>query len=448
MADFNIRNRMTSKNRLAAMLEAQQTNAPPVTTHTQGLANMLRSGLAGYMRGQDAGDQRSAQQAMTNVMTQASGAHPSGKTVPTRQRLATALAGMQDNPYAADAASRMAFGQLDRDEAATDLTAQRAFDAGLLTDKRNYERGLVTDKNTLAAQLAATKRQQGVEDATTAFERDVLLRQMPKWEKTSPVKTVKTGEGMFILTPNGTLGNRLGSAKADTEIIIGGKLSKDFRPILDPKTGKQIGAEPVPGGKEDPATIQGKKEAERKAALNIENLKKLPARRSQIFASSQNAPAFEGAVNDAIKLAKSWSTSGLAQQALGDIAGTDAFALERALDTIKSNIGFGELLRIKEAGGTLGALSEMENRLLQAMQGALDPRLKGDKLVTKLELVQKIQRLNLEQKKREFKDMYPNSDKPWENLGDSSGATSTQVAPTQQQIIDEIKRRNNPTGSM
>ncbi len=245
-----------------------------------------------------------------------------------------------------------------------------------------------------------------------------------------PPKTIKTGEGVFILNTDGTLGERLGSAKADTEIILGGELKKGFRPVKDPTTGEVIGAEAIPGGSEDPATIQTKKEAERKAALNIKNLEKLPARRSQIFAANQNAPAFEDAVKDATKLAKGWKTSGVMQQILGGVAGTDAFALERALDTIKSNIGFGELLRIKEAGGTLGALSEMENRLLQAMQGALDPRLDGEKLATALERVGEIHKQNLEQKKLEFKDMYPDEARPWEG-GGATGAIPTDLVPVE-----------------
>ena len=225
--------------------------------------------------------------------------------------------------------------------------------------------------------------------------------------KAGAPKTVKTAEGVYILNPDGSLGTRLGGAKAETEINLGGDLKKGFRPTKG-------GAEFIPGGSEDPATILGKREAERMAALKVKNLEKLPATRSQIYAAHQNAPAFESAITDAIKYAKSWSSSGIAQQALGGIAGTDAFGLERSLDTIKANIGFGELLRIKEAGGTLGALSEMENRLLQAMQGALDPRMKGEKLVAALERVSKIQKLNLEQKKIEFKEMYPDSKRPWE----------------------------------
>lgn len=379
--------RFTTRNRLSQMLQAQESAAAPVTSHTQGLAQMLRAGLQGYMQGADRRDRSAAMAAMNAGLTAPQGS----SAAPIPQGGMGPMPMVQQSPYAAAGANLSALGD---NEYAQDMMQR------------------------MTMQDIGWKQQQGAQDdALNQFEEQMKIKQ--QYAAPTTPKTIKTAEGVFLQNPDGTLGQRLGGAKAETEIIMGGELSKDYRPVYD-ETGKQIGAEPVPGGKEDVGTIQKKKEAERKAALNIENLEKLPARRSQIFASVQNAPAFQGAVKDAKELAKGWSTSGLAQQALGNIAGTDAFALERSLDTIKSNIGFGELLRIKEAGGTLGALSEMENRLLQAMQGALDPRLKGNKLVTALERVEQIQKLNLEQKKREFKDMYPNSERPWETQATGS----------------------------
>jgi len=250
-----------------------------------------------------------------------------------------------------------------------------------------------------AREAAELKRSQEMED--------YIKKEQHKYR--SP-KTVKTAEGVYILNPDGTRGLRLGGAKAETQITIGaGELKKGFRTT-------RTGAEPIPGGSEDPETIQRKKEAERRAALNIDNIKKLPGRRSAIYASTLNAPTFDKAIENAISESASWFSSGISQQLLRGIAIGPAFELERSLDTIKSNIGFGELLRIKAAGGTLGALSEMENRLLQAMQGALDARIKKEKLIPALKKVQEIYYLNLEEKKRAFKEMYPKEERPWEKI--------------------------------
>jgi hypothetical protein len=54
---------LTRYNRLAQMLMAQEQAAPPVQSHTQGLASMLRQGLAGFAGGQDVREQREAQKA-------------------------------------------------------------------------------------------------------------------------------------------------------------------------------------------------------------------------------------------------------------------------------------------------------------------------------------------------------------------------------------------------
>lgn len=55
---------------------------------------------------------------------------------------------------------------------------------------------------------------------------------------------------------------------------------------------------------------------------------------------------------------------------------SEAGKLNRILETIKANIGFDKLQRMRDnspTGGALGQVSEFENRLLQAVNGALDP---------------------------------------------------------------------------
>ena len=156
-------------------------------------------------------------------------------------------------------------------------------------------------------------------------------------------------------------------------------------------------------------------------SLDIDNKEKLPGRRGGIYADHLNAPTFKASIDRAIKLSGSSFSSGLAQQifskvALPKIGGFNfgaAYDLENALDAVKANVGFDELIRIKEAGGTLGALSEMENKLLQAMQGAIVAAEDPDVLVPALEKVQQIYTLNLQQKKNEFNALYPNERKPW-----------------------------------
>ena len=410
---------------LAQQLIAQSENNGTITS---GLASILKKGMAGFLMGEDKKKSDAYNQALSTGL-----ATPYSPAVDFKAA----------DPGVSEEEINLAPEEYEMTRPSTPEIQARAADGPMRGAQRNLRALLATGPNERAqrgllpltmaqyeqdraAQLAKTARANKLLDANTEFERRQQLEEMKLGNK--PPKTIKTGEGVFILNSDGTLGKRLGSSKADTEIILGGTLNKGFRPKFD-EDGKRIGAEFVPGGSQDPNTIRAKKEAERLAALNIKNLEKLPGRRAQIFAAEQNAPAFEAAVDKAIEAAKSPLSSGIAQQVLGNVGRGPAFDLERALDTIKANIGFGELIRIKESGGTLGALSEMENRLLQAMQGALDPRLKKEDMISALERVREIQKANLDQKKRDFKAMYPKENRPWEN-GQKLDASGKPVVPS------------------
>ncbi len=68
-------------------------------------------------------------------------------------------------------------------------------------------------------------------------------------------------------------------------------------------------------------------------------------------------------------------TTGLTGSSLAGIAGTDAFDFAKRLDTLKANIGFGELDRMRQSsptGGALGQVSEREINFLQSVLGSLD----------------------------------------------------------------------------
>ena len=430
---------------LAQQLIAQSENNGTITS---GLASILKKGMAGFLMGEDKKKSDAYNKALTEgLATPYSPAMEAQSAVPYSDFNTgefEADEGLNiDMEFSGDGSNPEILKSLPEGGNLLEARDAQPADGPMRGAQRNLRALLATGPNERAqrgllpltmaqygqdraAQLAKTARANKLLDANTEFERRQQLEEMKLGNK--PPKTIKTGEGVFILNSDGTLGKRLGSSKADTEIIMGGSLNKGFRPKLD-KDGKQIGAEFVPGGSQDPETIQAKKEAERLATLNIKNLEKLPGRRAQIFAAEQNAPAFEAAVDKAIEAAKSPLSSGIAQQVLGNVGRGPAFDLERALDTIKANIGFGELIRIKESGGTLGALSEMENRLLQAMQGALDPRLKKEDMISALERVREIQKANLEQKKRDFKAMYPKENRPWEN-GQKFDASGKPVVPS------------------
>jgi hypothetical protein len=92
----------------------------------------------------------------------------------------------------------------------------------------------------------------------------------------------------------------------------------------------------------------------------------------------------EGAIN---KL-NSW-TAGYGSYA-ASLPASDARSLSNLLQTVKANIGFSELLSLKASGGTLGALSETELEMLQAVWGTLDQRGKFEDIVKVLRRIQNV----------------------------------------------------------
>ena len=109
----------------------------------------------------------------------------------------------------------------------------------------------------------------------------------------------------------------------------------------------------IPGGKADIA--------EQKRKQSVEN-------------AASKASIINRHVEDAL-LNTNWLSTGLLGQATRGIGQTPAFDLAKTVDTIKANIGFEELQKMREAsptGGALGQVAIQELDMLQATLGSLD----------------------------------------------------------------------------
>ena len=110
------------------------------------------------------------------------------------------------------------------------------------------------------------------------------------------------------------------------------------------------------------------KDAAKAAAEQV----KAEARAASRASDAQNVL---GSISDAEDLVGFFST-GLVGQVLGNIGGTDAYDLQRAVDTVKANVGFDRLQRMREeskTGGALGQVAIQELQMLQAVIDSLDP---------------------------------------------------------------------------
>lgn len=89
---------------------------------------------------------------------------------------------------------------------------------------------------------------------------------------------------------------------------------------------------------------------------------------------------------------------------------SDARRLKNVLDTIKANVGFDKLEQMRQnspTGGALGQITDFENRLLQAVQGALDP-IQKDQLQQNLNTIKELYPQVLAERQRAFQQDYAN----------------------------------------
>lgn len=162
------------------------------------------------------------------------------------------------------------------------------------------------------------------------------------------------------------------------------------------------GMMPIPGGPEDPKVVEERKKAEAKAKASVERESNFPKVKASLADFERKVGTITATIDKALDLAapvnpttgrreqNSWATGYGAL--LDGIPNTQAGALKNYLTTIQANLGFDTLQKMRESsptGGALGAVSENENRLLQAVNGALDPR-QGAQLIENLSKIRQL----------------------------------------------------------
>jgi hypothetical protein len=230
---------------------------------------------------------------------------------------------------------------------------------------------------------------------------DFLVAQQNEWDDpyedqsgTTVQKNLKTGE---IRKAGGQAG-LTGTAK-NLEILLGRKPTlnelKEYgqdesKPYFTPvqtstgmikfnnRTGK---FEPMqaPGGKPllpvtaDPGLAGEKKTAEKGAEWQVERQKTYPKVRDAYKSLTRQWENVDKLIDKALTQISPF-TAGVGAWT-STIPATPAKNLKENLETIRANIGFDKLQDMRAnspTGGALGQVSDLENRLLQAVQGSLD----------------------------------------------------------------------------
>jgi len=131
------------------------------------------------------------------------------------------------------------------------------------------------------------------------------------------------------------------------------------------------------------------KAAEMIAERGAEKVINKPKSEMALTAKNTQLDMLDGLIDKAKKQSGFWTT-GFFGQTLSGLGGTPQHDLSATLDTVKANIGFDKLQEMREAsptGGALGQVSEMENKLLQSVWGALQQSQSEDQFDENLEAV-------------------------------------------------------------
>ena len=155
--------------------------------------------------------------------------------------------------------------------------------------------------------------------------------------------------------------------------------------------------------------LKGEQAAAVASALSVQKkLDSLPKAQSALVALTRQSSVVTTTIDSALSLAKNEAATGLMGAVLSNFPNTDARALANDLKTIRANIGFDKLDSIRSnaiTGGALGNVSDYETKLLQAVNGALDP-LQKDQLVQNLTAIKKLYPQVLAERERAFQQDY------------------------------------------
>ncbi len=241
----------------------------------------------------------------------------------------------------------------------------------------------------LVAQLALTKAK-----ANTPASMPSNIAEWQAFEKMTPdqqtqflnmkraVQTVNQGDQTAVINPV----NPGGAPQAVFETNLAPSQTTDhLQDVADIDTSQAV----------DEATQVGAVELEQSQAEYEQNRANELAEQeagswAKNTAKSDQVSMLSDLIGQARESAGIWTT-GLLGSGLAKIAGTPAYDLQANLATVKANIGFDRLQEMRDnspTGGALGQVSEMENRLLQAVWGNLEQSQSKEQFIENLDLVE------------------------------------------------------------
>lgn len=214
----------------------------------------------------------------------------------------------------------------------------------------------------------------------------MLMQNDPNLDAATAFSIAKSGVGQGNTVVNGKMQNIGGAPQAVGNIEYGKEAGK--------QTAEVQAAAPKAAG-----TETGKLDVERQAGYT--------KAQGALRGLEQQSGIVANAIDKAQALADSPTATGWGSY-LSAVPNSDAGKLNNYLNTIRANVGFDKLQQMRDnspTGGALGPVSDFENKLLQAVNGAMDTK-QPDQLKENLAIIKNLYPQVIAEKKRAFAQDY------------------------------------------
>ena len=281
------------------------------------------------------------------------------------------LANLQEQRAQEQAPIRNRLLELQGDRTQQDIGIARSQEARA---KQESESNLATDRVERAKTLAPV-----------VFGQMVRLRELPQEQRAAEVQRIAPGlrrlgaesllEGLSVEDLND---QNLDRSIVDVGNLLAQTTGKDpftspFQAI-DPVTGDTVWYQASKGGRVQSTGLEVPKSSSQ-VKFEAEQLEAENAKQARMENSRRQAATVGFDINRALDQAAGVFSTGFTGSIVSAVPGTPAHDLKNTLTTIRANVGFNELQKMREAsptGGALGQVTNRENELLQSVLGSLE----------------------------------------------------------------------------